>query len=115
MTMKGRKHLSMTPSEREQSDLCVHIFSVSAGLVGVCLTVIGLVRIVQELQDVDSLADNLLALDALGFLAACLLAYLALRTRDARRTRLEHWADLVFLASLAGMASACAMIAYQLI
>lgn len=111
--------MSATPNdalrEREQSELCVHIFSVSAGLVGVCLTVIGLVRIVQELQDVDTLADDLLAVDSLGFLAACLLAYLALRARGARRTRLERWADLIFLASLVGMAGGCAIIAYQLI
>jgi len=107
--------LTRGPSAREQTELCVHIFGVSAGLVGVCLTVIGLVRIVQELQDVDTIADNLLAVDALGFLAACLLAYLALRAQGRRRSRLEHWADLVFLAALVGMAGACTMIAYQLI
>ena len=101
--------------EREQTELCVHIFSVSAGLVGVCLTVIGLVRIVQELQDLDTLADDLLAVDALGFLGSCLLAYLALRAQGRRRTRLESWADGVFMVSLCVMVAACAVIAYQLI
>ncbi len=105
----------MTASDREQRELCVHIFSVSAGLVGVCLTVIGLVRIVQELQNVDTLTDDLLAVDALGFLAACLLAYLAMRSHGARGKRLEQWADVVFLAALAGMTVGCAMIAYQLV
>lgn len=113
--------LSTTPSEREQerqreqTDLSVHILSVSAGLVGVCLTVIGLVQIVQELKDVDTLADNLLAVDALGFLIACLLAYLALRAHGPRRPRLERCADVAFLASLIGMTGACAIIAYQLV
>jgi multisubunit Na+/H+ antiporter MnhF subunit len=102
-------------TEREQSELCIHIFSVSAGLVGVCLTVIGLIQIVQHLRDANTLVDNLLAADALGFLASCLLAYLALRARGARRTRFEQWADLVFLASLVGMTGSCAVIAYQLV
>jgi len=102
-------------TDREQTELCVHIFSVSAGLVGVCLTVIGLIQILQDLRKVDTLADDLLAVDALGFLGACLLAYLALRARGARRVQLEHWADLVFLLALGGMAAGCAVIAYQLI
>ena len=104
-----------TIREREQTELCVHIFGVSAGLVGVCLTVIGLVQIVQELRDVDSLADNLLAVNALGFLAACLLAYLALRATGPRRARLEQWADAVFLVSLVAMAVGCSVIAYQIL
>ena len=103
------------PTDSEQAELCVHIFSVSAGMVGVCLTVIGLIAIMQQLQKVDTLADNLLAIDAFGYLAACLLAYLALRSRGSRRRRLEAWADTIFLVALGIMVCASVIVAYQLI
>ena len=55
-----------------EEDICVHIFTVSAAMVGVCLTVIGLIRIVITLQKTNTLADDLLAGDALLFLtSAC--------------------------------------------
>jgi hypothetical protein len=89
---------------------------VSAGLVGVCLTVIGLFRVVVRLQRVDSIADNLLAVDALFFLVACFLAYLALRSRVAGRARrMERVADVVFVAGLAMMVAIGALIAYEIV
>lgn len=102
--------------QRREDDLCVHIFSVSAGLVGVCLTVIGLFRVILRLKNVDSLADNVLAVDALGFMLSCTFAYFGIRSRDlARRRVMEHLADRVFLASLGLMTLVCAMIAYELV
>jgi len=63
-----------------ERDLAGRIFSTSAQLVGVCLTVIGLFRVVSDLKNINSVADNLMAIDALIFLGSCLLAYLALRS-----------------------------------
>jgi len=86
------------PSQEQDSrehELCVHIFAVSAALVGVCLTVIGLFRVIVRLKNVDSVADNVLAVDAAGFLVACLLAYASLRSRTVRRRRaLERAAEI---------------------
>jgi hypothetical protein len=62
-------------------DICIHIFTVSSAMVGVCLTVIGLIRVVITLGSADTLADDLLAADALLFLVSCLLSYWALRSR----------------------------------
>jgi multisubunit Na+/H+ antiporter MnhF subunit len=106
------------PSSREsrEDELCVHIFSVSAALVGVCLTVIGLFRVILRIRELDSIADNVLAVDALGFMVSCSLAYLGLRSRaTARRRLLETLADRFFLASLGLMTVVCALIAYELI
>ena len=64
-------------------DLCVHIFTASAGMVGVCLTVIGIIRVVISLRKADLFVDDLLAGDAILYLIACLLSYWALRTRNA--------------------------------
>jgi hypothetical protein len=51
-----------------EEDICIHIFTVSSAMVGVCLTVIGLIRVVITLGKADTLADDLLASDALLFL-----------------------------------------------
>ena len=51
-----------------EEDICIHIFTVSSAMVGVCLTVIGLVRVVITLGKADTLADDFLASDALLFL-----------------------------------------------
>lgn len=110
--------IPMEPSAKFQleKDLCIHIFSVSAALVGVCLTVIGLIRIVITLNDTNNLADDLLALDALLFLVSCVLAYWALRTRHrVRRYWTERLADIIFMLGLLLMVVACAYITYRIV
>ena len=52
-------------NQQLEADICVHIFSVSAALVGVCLTVIGSIHIVISTSKVDTLVDDFLAADAL--------------------------------------------------
>jgi len=103
------------PSARER-DLSGHIFSVSAGLVGVCLTVIGLFNLFRTPGTVQSIADNLIAIDAIVFLFACIFSYLGIRSSDERRwLRLERAADGLFLLGISGMVLICALIAYELI
>jgi hypothetical protein len=99
-----------------EEDISIHIFTASAALVGVCLTVIGLIRVVVATLNVDTIADNLLAVDALLFLASCLLSYWALRTRSIRRMyRVERVADAIFIAGLLMMTGVCSIIAYELL
>jgi hypothetical protein len=99
-------------SKREEN-ICIHIFSVSAAMVGVCLTVIGLIRVVITLGRADTLADNLLAIDALMFLASCLFSYAALRANGLGQTkRIERVADWIFIAAMALMVAVCAFITY---
>ena len=98
-----------------EEDLCIHIFTVSAAMVGVCLTVIGLIRIVITLRKVDTLADDLLAGDALLYLTSCILSYTALRTRTVRRMhRVERVADGLFLLAMVLMVGVCLFITYAL-
>ena len=99
-----------------EEDVSIHIFTASAAMVGVCLTVIGLLRVVLSIRGGTTIADDLLALDALLFLVACLLSYFALRTRRARRMhRVERVADSLFIAGLILMVSVCGTIVYELI
>jgi hypothetical protein len=99
-----------------ERELNVHIFSVSTQLVGVCLTVIGLFRVIVRLKNVDSIADNVLVADAMSFLLACPFAHASLRSRTVQRRRaLEQVADVSFLASLLLMTAACGLIAWTLL
>jgi hypothetical protein len=103
------------PRTHLQEDLCIHIFTVSAAMVGVCLTVIGLLRVVITLRKADSVADDLLAADAVLFLVSCLSAYWAIRTRNTRRMhRLERFADAVFILALLFMVGICGFITYAI-
>ncbi|MBK6485827.1 MAG: hypothetical protein IPF98_02935 [Gemmatimonadetes bacterium] len=103
------------PSVRER-ELSGHIFTVSAGLVGVCITVIGLFALLPRPNSVRSIADDLIALDALMFLIACTSAYFALRSSKASAwRRMERLADSVFIVGLIGMVSIGILIAYELI
>jgi hypothetical protein len=104
------------PPEGLEPDICVHIFTASAGLVGVCLTVIGLIRVILASNPIDTLVDDLLALDAAFFLGSCLLSYWALRTRTLRRMhKVEKFADTVFLLGLSLMVLVCGFITYAIV
>jgi hypothetical protein len=103
-------------NEEFERTLDVHIMSVSATLVGVCLMVIGIYRVSNKLTAVNSLGDDFLALDAFGFLASCMLSYFALRARDKRRQKLlEKLADRTFLLSLSFMVFISLLIVYELL
>jgi hypothetical protein len=98
-----------------EEDICIHIFTVSSAMVGVCLTVIGLVRVVITLGKADTLADDLLAGDALLFLVSCFVSYAALRSRRAlRMRRLERIADGVFIVAMVVMVVVCAFLTYAI-
>ena len=85
-------------------------------MVGVCITVIGLFRVVSRSAHVDSIADNLLAVDAVVFLASCFLSYLALRARTRHHIRrFEQGADYLFLAGLVMLSVVGVLIAYEVI
>ena len=97
-------------------DLCLLIFSVSAALVGVCLTVLGIFKLLTHIRELQTYGDELLAIDAVLFLISCLLSYWALRTRRRRRMHgLELTADVVFLIALCLMALICGLITYAVV
>ena len=113
--MQGETNGQRDPNTHLEHDICIHIFTVSSAMVGVCLTVIGLIRVVITLGRADTLADDLLAGDALLFLISCLLSYWALRSRGLRRMhRLEKIADGIFIVAMIGMVIICAVITYSI-
>jgi hypothetical protein len=98
-----------------EEDLFIHIFTVSSAIVGVCLTVIGILRFVITVQKIDTFADDLIATDAIFFLLSSILSYMALRSRSKQRMHgLELTADYIFIVALLFMAVICGFITYAI-
>ena len=83
-------------------------------MVGVCLTVIGLIRVVITLRTADTVADDFLTADALLFLSSCCFLT-GLRSRGLRRMHhLEKIADGISIVAMIGMVVVCALITYTI-
>lgn len=104
----------MTGSQRIlDENICVHILAVSAAMLGVCVTVIGLVRIVIAIRAQDTIIDDMLSIAALLFLIASFASYWVLRTKNIScRNILENIADTSFLIGLVCMTISCLLITY---
>ena len=101
--------------EKQEENISIHIFSVSAAMVGVCLTVIGLLNIVTYLKKIEIVGDDLTAVGAIMFLSCCIVSYSALRTKFRRRRYvLEKIADFLFLSALLLMVLVCILIVHKL-
>jgi hypothetical protein len=99
-----------------EKDISVHILTTSATMVGVCLTVIGLIKLILQPKTVATWADDLLFIDALLFLLTCGLAYWALRMPSMKRRHLaEKLADVLFLLALTLMTIIGALVTYTLV
>lgn len=92
------------------------LLTVSAAMVGVCLTAIGLVSVVEALNKWESFVDDLLAVDSLVFSFVTLLSFLGIRTR-IRRTMPRYVAvlDVLFCLGILGMVAASLMLAWAII
>jgi uncharacterized membrane protein len=87
--------------EKQEEQISPHIFAVSASFVGVCLTVLGLISINQNLRKIQGIADELISIDAFLFLIACFISYVAMRIKGhQRRYHYERFADYIFLTAL---------------
>ena len=91
------------------------ICTISAAMVGVCLTGIGLLRVSISVTRTDNFADDLLSLDAILFLIATLSAYFALRVESSVRLhRLERTADIAFIMAMVLLTAVCFFITYAI-
>jgi hypothetical protein len=101
--------------ERLQTHLLT-LLSVSSGMVGVCLTAIGLVGIIKSLDRIELVVDDLLALSALLFLVASALSFVGMRTRLAHTWRpFERTLDAVFCLGLALVVVATLLLTWRVL
>jgi hypothetical protein len=85
-------------------------------MVGVCLTAIGLIQVMEHLQNMQTFCDEILVLDALLFLNASIFSYWAMHHRlreHYRRLRLS--VDTLLMLGIVLMVVVCGMIAYSLL
>jgi hypothetical protein len=87
----------------------------STTMVGVCMTVIGLVRVFKAVgAKATTLVDGALAVNSLFFLGSALFSYVALRfERNSRR--MENIADTLFLTGLTVMVGIAFFFAFSVI
>ena len=107
----GRRNRRDTLDERT----CQMICPIAAAMVGVCLTGIGLLHVTITFRARQTIADDLLSIDALIFLIATLSSYFALRVQGVRRLHwLERVADATFISAMLLLTAACFLITYSL-
>jgi len=92
------------------SELPGHILTVSATMVGICMTAISLMRFI---PGAGEWLDNLIAFDSLMFMGSALLSYISMRI--VRNTdRMERYADTLFIAGLVVMVVVNFLLAFDL-
>ena len=101
--------------EEVETNISVDVFSVSAAMVGVCLTVIQLIQM-NGAQRANTIVDDILALDSIVFMIACVASFLALKSKrhSKRKKILENIGDGSFLLAISTMVVAITLVVYTL-
>jgi hypothetical protein len=103
-------------TKRTERTMARIILPTSATMIGVCATVIGLVKVVEE-HSGPSRVDEYAALVMVLFLVSTIASYLSIRSWDRGQggVRLELVADVFFLVGLLAIAMVGFFFAYEVI
>ncbi|OHX11024.1 hypothetical protein BI343_05440 [Chromobacterium amazonense] len=93
-------------------NLAHHILPTSATMLGVCMTVIPIIKLM-KVGHVGTIIDELLADDSVIFLISALLSYLSIRRPNWGR--LERHADIAFVFGLCGMSVCAVLLSFELL
>ena len=99
----------MDSPEDVNREIAHHILTGSTTMIGVCITVITLFRVMHT--NLETYADELLAFDNIVFITAALFAYSSIR-KEHNKT-LERIADITFLFGMLLMLVAGIMIIFS--
>jgi hypothetical protein len=92
------------------------LLSVSAAMVGVCLTAIGLVSVIEAINKVEHVVEDMLAIASIIFSVVTLLSFLGIRTRIRRMwPRYLLVLDVVFCFGIATMVVASMLLTFLVI
>jgi hypothetical protein len=95
-------------SDDKLHDHLLNIISVSAGMLGVCLTALGLIGVIKATAKIETLCDEILAVTSFIYLGAALASFIALRTPLRKRAiGLTFLVDVLFCCGLILTAIAC--------
>lgn len=98
---------------KNEQQLGSHILPTAGAMVGVCMTVISIVKLTQINKGVTSWIDEILSVDALLFLLSAIFSYLSLR--DCENNALELVADKIFVFALALMGLTVIFLTFELV
>jgi hypothetical protein len=96
----------------ERTDLSHHILSTSSQLVGVCLTVISLIKALHIAQ-AGVLLDKFLAINALLFTISAAFSYASMR--DEKSENLETYADRFFILGLVALGACAVLLSFEIL
>lgn len=99
---------------RNHDNLSGHILPTSGAMLGVCMTVISIVKLTQKGRGITIWTDDLLALDALIFLASSIFSYLSIRS-NLKKIYFEDIADKFFMLALICMGLAVVLLTYEIV
>ena len=95
------------------NDLSHHILPNSATMVGLCITVITIVKAMGP-GLANYLIDKGLAIDSVLFMISALLSFSSIRLKQSSE-RLERWAELIFLLGLVSMTVITVVFSFEII
>ena len=99
---------------KPDNQLSRHILPTSGAMLGVCMTVISIVKLTQANQGIGDWVDDILAADAIIFLASAIISYLSIRS-NSKKVYFEDIADKFFMAALVLMGFAVLLLTYNIV
>ncbi len=99
-----------------ERDVYIHISEVSVAMIGVCLTGVSIMQVGQDIDDVSSYIDDILAINSFIFLTSFILAYWLIRvTMKGHRyiRKISNLANVIFLIGMVLMAVVSGLIVAQ--
>ena len=100
---------NMKNNHPQSKTISEHIFNGATTMAGVCVTIIALFRVMKV--GISTYADEVLAADTCIFIAAAMLAYIALRRE--KYTTIETIADILFFLGMGIMMVVGILIVYS--
>ena len=111
--MTAEPEAGMAQKVARNRDVLLRLLSVTASLAGLCMAALGFMEYGSPDAALRTMADEVIAFDALLFVCCVYLILWALRTQDvARAYWLGRTVDWVFLVALSTMLAAAAYIVY---
>ena len=95
-----------------ENRLSQHILPTSAQLVGVCVTVISLIKAL-HIGEAGMIIGKLLAINCMLFTSSALLSYASIR--GYKMDRMEKYADQFFMVGLLELSGCAILLAFEMI
>lgn len=113
----GKPFLKQPDQQKEKlnEQIYTQILNQSSVKIGLCLTLLGLIKVVEGVKNVTSIVDELLAINAIAFLISSIASYYALKQDGDSKRKAGKVADIIFTVSLFILAMVCGILALEIL